>query len=469
MRQFQPGEEIDGFTLVERLPSGGMASIWRATRPDLDGPLILKIPFLDPGQDVSTIIGYEMEEMIHRRLVGPHVPRFVGSGDLARTPYIAMEWVAGLPLKAMVERAPLPAEEVARIGGLIAEALVDLHGQDVVHLDLKPENVILAEPGAVLLDFGLARHGALPDLLGEESTVPMGSPVTIAPEQVLGERGDPASDLFALGCILYQLSTGTEPFGQPSTLAGMKRRLFHAPKPARSLNPRLPAWLDAIIARCLEVDRSRRYADAGQLLFDLRHPEQVVVASVAGAATRETWLGRLLGKPDERALTGSPTHSRRRAGPSIILSAIDLASGSTPLGEAVRAETARLLAARPDSALAAVSVLRTEIIASAEPTDAEGRSLYIARLVALKEWARPLCLPDNRVSYHVLEAVDAAEAILRYAALNHVDHIVIGARSSSMLRRHLGSVSTKVVAEAHCSVSVVRVSAAPAIEDAGAA
>ena len=80
---FHEGQVLDGFTLEKRMPSGGMASLWRAHHPDVDVPVVLKIPFLDPGQDVSTVIGYEVEELILKRLSGPHVPRYIGSGDLA--------------------------------------------------------------------------------------------------------------------------------------------------------------------------------------------------------------------------------------------------------------------------------------------------------------------------------------------------------------------------------------------------
>ncbi|RVD63708.1 serine/threonine protein kinase, partial [Mesorhizobium sp. M4A.F.Ca.ET.029.04.2.1] len=137
------------------------------------------------------ILGFEAEELILRRLSGPHVPRFVASGNLSEIPFIAMEFVAGTSLAQLISNAPLPADEVARVGSEIAKALAALHRQKVVHLDLKPENVILAERGAVLLDFGLARHAELPDLLGAESSVPMGSAAYMAPEQVLAERGDP--------------------------------------------------------------------------------------------------------------------------------------------------------------------------------------------------------------------------------------------------------------------------------------
>ncbi|MBX9874417.1 MAG: protein kinase, partial [Beijerinckiaceae bacterium] len=161
------GSVIDGFTLTERLPSGGMATLWRASHPDHDLPLVMKIPILDPGADVSTIVGYETEVMVHKRLSGPHVPAFAGAGDLAAIPYIAMAFVAGERLAETMRKAPLPIAEVARIGSAIAIALADLHRQKVVHLDLKPENVMMTPNGAVLLDFGLSRHAELPDLLGE--------------------------------------------------------------------------------------------------------------------------------------------------------------------------------------------------------------------------------------------------------------------------------------------------------------
>lgn len=461
MERYETGASIDGFELVERLPFGGMASLWRARNPQFDFPLLLKIPFLDPGGEVSVILGFETEELILKRLSGAHVPRFAASGSLAKVPYIAMEFVAGVGLAEMTGRAPLPPDEVARIGGEIAKALAALHRQKVVHLDLKPENIILAERGAVLLDFGLARHAELPDVLGEESSVPMGTAAYISPEQVLGERSDPASDLFALGCILYQLVTGEEPFGRPTTLAGMKRRLYHAPKPPRDIDKAIPKWLEAVILRCMEVDRSKRYGEAAHVLSDLRNPDQVVVARLREPSKAGAWdaIRNLLRRPDEKSLVGKPASLRMQAGPPIVLAAVDLAGGSDALAGEVLKETARVLAAREDSWLACVTVLKTEIIADTPGVDESGRLVYLQRLVALKDWARPLHLPEDRISYHVLEAVSPADAILNYAEHNDVGHIVVGARSSSAIRRHLGSVSTKVVARALCSVSVVRLKA----------
>lgn len=454
------GSVIDGFTLTERLPSGGMATLWRASHPEHDLPLVMKIPILDPGADVSTIVGYETEVMVHKRLSGPHMPRLVGSGDLATLPYLAMEFVAGEGLAETMRATPLPIDEVVRLGSAIAVALADLHRQKVVHLDLKPENVMMTPSGAVLLDFGLSRHAELPDLLGEESSAPMGTAAYIAPEQVLGDRFDPASDIFALGCLLYQMATGEEPFGRPATLPGMKRRLYHAPRPPRALRPDMPAWLEEIVLRCLEVDRSRRYAEAAKIAFDLRHPDQVVVARHRKPSAPPSLGQRLLArfqKREESEVLGPSTRARREAGPSIVLAAVDLSGAHDELAQAILAETRRLLDAREDSWLACLSILRTELLRDSQGLDAQGRSAYIGRLVALKDWARPLHLREDRVSYHVIEAVSAADAILGYAEHNDIDHIVLGARSSSAVRRHLGSVSTKVVAEARCSVSVVRI------------
>lgn len=460
-RKFAPGEVLDGFELLEKLPSGGMASIWRASKAGVDGPVILKIPFLDPGEEGSVIIGYEVERMIAGRLSGPHVPRFHGFGDLREVPYIAMEFVDGESLAELVKRAPLPAEEVRSVGMRVAAALASLHAQKVAHLDLKPQNVILAKRRAVLIDFGLARHAELPDLLGEESTLPMGTAAYIAPEQVLGDRTRTASDIFALGCILYELASGTEPFGNPQTTAGMRRRLFHPAEDLRKLNPSVPRWLAQIIRTCMEVDLDRRYSDAAQVLHDLGHPDQVKLAEPEAARPQDNpgWLSRLFSRREPASRRPPP--AAIAAGPPVIVAAVFLTGGEDALAEAIRDEAARLLAARADSRLACVTIWKTEIIGSQPDSDAEGRSIYVGHLVALQDWARPLALADGRASFHVLEAVSPADAILDFAARNHAGHIVLGARGSSALRRHLGSVSTKVVAEALCSVSVVRVAGAP--------
>jgi nucleotide-binding universal stress UspA family protein len=459
--RLEVGGVIDGFTLKERIAVGGMGSIWRVSHPDHPMPLVMKTPFLGAGADVSTIVAYETEEMILRRLEGPHVPRLIAAGDLRTRPYLVMELVDGAVLEAQLARENFTWTEAVRVAARIAEALESLHRQHVVHLDLKPGNVILADRGAVLIDFGLARHDELPDLLGEESDGPMGSPITIAPEQLLGDRRRPESDIFALGVILYRLCTGECPFGQPTSMAGQKRRLFKAPLPPRSLDGKIPRWLQEVILKCLEVDPDARYRTAGQLLFDLNHPDQVMLTERADLLGRESgWLQRLAAWLRGRKVEGARPRrimvARRISSAPVVMVAVDLIDGADPLAQEVRMHVSRVLAGAEGARLACVTVLRTRIIGEDPSHDVAGRTRYVSRLVSLKDWARPLDLAEDRVSFHVIEAVDPGNAILDYVKLNRVDHVVMGARGSGALRRHLGSVSSAVVAEALCTVTVVR-------------
>ena len=139
----QPGEVIDGYVIGEKLHVGGMAIIFLATHPDVEGPVLFKVPKILDGEDATVIVGFEMEMMILPRLSGVHVPKVYGVGDFARRPYIAMEFVKGDTLYPTFERSPLPPMEVAAIGQKVATALIDLHKQKVIHHDIKPSNIMI--------------------------------------------------------------------------------------------------------------------------------------------------------------------------------------------------------------------------------------------------------------------------------------------------------------------------------------
>lgn len=460
MRGLEAGMEIDGFTLIDRVHRGGMATLWRVAKSGLAGPLLMKVPQLFDNDDPAAIVGFEVEMMLMPRLAGPHVPRFVAAGDFATRPYIVMEELPGPSLRARLDAAPIPYDEVASIGAKVATALHDLHRQHVIHLDIKPSNIMFRPGGeAVLIDFGLSRHDHLPDLLAEEFRLPMGTAPYISPEQVLGVRSDPRSDLFALGVTLYHLGTGERPFGFPTGLAGLRRRLRQAPPPPRALRADFPPWLQELILRCLEVDPRQRHATAAQLAFDLANPGQVALTGRAARVARE---GRLDSLRRWFAATGIESGPRRSVAEQLehspfIVAAIDLAPGSEALAGKLRATARRILAIEPGARLACVTVQKTARIGLDVITDAEGRNIHVRHLVALKDWARTLALPPERVTFHVLEAPDPAAAIIDYARANEVDHVLIGARGSGGLRRYLGSVSTEVVARAPCSVTVVRI------------
>jgi nucleotide-binding universal stress UspA family protein len=452
-----PGQRIDGFELLERVHRGGMASLWRVSRPDLPFPAVMKVPAVQ--DDPTAIVGFEVEQMIMPLLRGPHVPRFVAAGGFDAQPFIVMEYIEGGSLRARLGEAPLPAAEVASIGARVAEALHELHQQRVIHLDLKPSNILFRASGeAVLVDYGLARHERLPDLLAEEFRLPMGTAPYISPEQVLQVRDDPRSDLFALGALIYHLAAGQRAFGTPSSIRGLRQRLYRAPAPPRALNPECPAWLQEVILHCLEVDAERRYGSAAQVAFDLMHPQTVALTGRAariGSAPIGQRLRRWMRSLGAMPVRRNVTQQLMRA--PIVLAAVDLSQEWEALAEALRAAARRVLAAEPDARLACVSVLKTNRIGLDAPTDEAGRNRHVQRLVQLQHWARPLALPPHRLTCHVLEAPDPADAIIDYARTNRVDHIVIGCRGLSGLRRYLGGVSTRVVAEAPCSVTVVKV------------
>jgi serine/threonine protein kinase len=461
----EPGEVIDGYTLVERTHLGGMAELWRVTHPARATAAMMKIPLL--GEDPTAIVGFEVEQMILPGLRGPHVPRFIASGGFETQPYIVMELIPGQSLRARLDELPLAFDEVARVGTRIAEALTDLHRQSVIHHDIKPSNIMFRPDGrAVLVDFGLARHERLPDLLAEQFRLPMGTGPYISPEQVLHNRSDTRSDLFALGVILYYFATGTRPFGTPSNVRGLRRRLVEQTVPPRVLRPDLPPWLQEVILHCLEVDPELRYGTAAQLAFDLSHPDTVVLTARASARKAQSlwqrWR-RMAGQIASQPVPQTITQQLGRA--PIIMAAVDLTQEWEALAEALRETVSRVLRAAPQARLSCVTVLRTARIAGEAVVDADGVHRHVQRLVQLQHWARPLALPSGRLTFHVLESADPAGAILDYAHANQVSHILLGSRGSSAIRRYLGSVSTQVVAEAPCTVTVVKVPSAEGAEE----
>jgi nucleotide-binding universal stress UspA family protein len=257
---------------------------------------------------------------------------------------------------------------------------------------------------------------------------------------------------------MYLFATGTRPFGDPQRLSGLKRRLWRDPAPPRRLNPKVPPWLQELILRCLEVQPERRHPSAAQLAFDLRHPEGVALTPRAAKERQDGWaqVVRRRFHPDHRARFGGEAKAEAAPAAPIVAVAVDLSAESAALAESLRETVWHIMTTLPGARLACLNVLRQPRIAIDTTLDEAGRNKHVQRLVELQHWAAPLGLPEGRVTHHVLEATGPAAAILEFARSNAVDHIVLGARGSSMRRRVLGSVSAEVAAEAPCSVTVVR-------------
>ena len=453
-----PGTVIDGFRLGELVHRGGMSELWLVTRPGDTTPLLMKVPLIKEGADPAAVVGFEMEQMIMPRLSGPHVPKFVAAGDFSVQPYIVMERIDGRSLLSRLKELPLPYNEAASLGAKIATAVCALHRQNVVHLDIKPSNIVFRPGGeAVLLDYGLSHHAQLPDLMQEEFRVPFGTAPYMSPEQLKGNRSDPRSDIFALGVLLYFFSTAVRPFGEGETLRAMRRRLWRDPVPPRKLRPDYPPWLQEIVLRCLEIEASWRYPTAAQLAFDLGHPDQVKLTQRSERLRRDPFTVVL-----RRRFNTDLTQPRRKtdvtaqlAAAPIVATAVDLAA-DVSLNDALRITTRRILATLPAARLACINVNKVHRLAIDTTLDAGGHSKQVDRLVGLRHWAEPLKLDSARLTVHVLEGVDPADAIVEFARANRVDHLLIGARDPSLMRSLLGSVSAKVAAEAGCSVTIVR-------------
>ena len=456
--RIQKGAVVDGFLVGDLIHTGGMATLRKVTRPGMSMPILMKIPAMLEGEDPAAIVGFEMEQMILPRLSGIHVPKLVASGDFAVQPYIVMEIIEGSTLLKKLDTLPLPYEEVAAIGLRVAAALRDLHRQNVVHLDIKPSNILMRETGeAALVDFGLAHHDQLPDLMGEEFRVPYGTAPYMAPEQILGDRTDPRSDLFALGVLLYFFSTGVRPFGDPKGMRALKRRIWWDPIPPRRLRPDYPPWLQEVVLRCLEVDPLRRYPTASHLAFDLSHPDQIKLTARSEKLQCDPWSARIRRRfnPEVRPAALREIAAPLAAAP-IVMVAVDITDGSDELLEAMRVTVRRLIEIVPGARFAIVNVLRHRRIGIDTTLDEEGRNKHVTRLVELKHWARPLAIGETRLTFHVLEGTDPAATLLEYAESNKIDHVVIGARTGSVRRTLLGSVSAEVASKAGCSVTVVR-------------
>jgi len=466
--ELRPGLVIDGFRLEEPLHTGGFAHVWRVTRPGSDDPmpLVMKVPRMLGGRDPAAFVGFEAERLILPTLQGPHVPKFVASGDFSHQPYIVMERIEGESLKPRLDASPLPIDEVVRHGAAVAEALDDLHQQRVVHLDVKPSNVLFRPDGtAVLVDYGLSCHRRLPDLLDEAFMLPMGTGPYMSPEQVQFVRRDPRSDLFALGVMLYHFTTGARPFGAPDTVRGLRRRLYTDPVPPRALRPDCPPWLQEVILCCLEVDRDKRWQTGTEVATALRHPEGVHLtpraertASQGRLARLRRWAARRNAAPAAPPAASVMTQAMKGA---LIVAALDIDHASPALLEQLRETVRRIVAAEPGARLACIGVMKVGGLGVDEFVDDAGRPTHVKQLVRMRHWAAPigadLQLDERRLTVHVLEGPDAAAAIIDFAERGEAEHIVMGARGNSALRRYLGSVSSQVVAQSPCTVTVVRV------------
>lgn len=466
MKLIEPGTVIDGFLVEDCIHTGSMALIYRAhyaggREPNFE--MVMKVPRMTAGDGAENIVSFEVEHQIMQVLAGTHVPRLVAAGDLDVVPYLVMEYVRGRTLDHWLElgeQGQRPdAATLASLGAAVATAAHSLHKQNAVHLDLKPANVLIRDDGsAVLVDFGLSFHAHYPDLLAEELRKAVGSPAYMAPEQVVGVRGDPRSDIFAIGVILYELATGELPFGNPQTIGGLRQRLWMDPPPPRKLRPDLPEWLQEVILCCLEPVADQRYPSAAHLAFDLMHPEQITITArgrdLQGTGFRthfKRWF-----KAAGMHYEPSPLPTRQIEEVPIIMVAVPNHDVTDATLYSLRQAVGRSLGIRPGARLACVTVISPRATSTTSDDNSE-TSVHRNMLAMLRQWTQGLGLTNHQASYHVLESSDVAQAIVRYAEGNNVDMIVMGAATHGLqMKRFVATVPIKVAMEAPCTVILVK-------------
>lgn len=275
------GRAIRGYALGEKIGSGGMGAVYRATQPIVEREVAVKIILPSIANHPDFIRRFEAEAQLVARLEHPHI---VPLYDYWREPgvaYLVMRLLRGGSLQGLMRENTLPLDMVARLLEQIGSALIAAHRIGVIHRDLKPANILLDEDqNAYLADFGIAKNLGNPEI-GEQTMAGavIGSPQYMSPEQIRSLTVQPQSDIYCLGVMLYEMLTGKLPFVGPTPIDYIQQHIS-TPMPALSANRTgLPASLDAVIGRATAKELDERYSDVSEMLTEFRQAVSGLVAS----------------------------------------------------------------------------------------------------------------------------------------------------------------------------------------------
>ncbi|QRN96683.1 serine/threonine protein kinase [Archangium violaceum] len=356
--ELAPGARVGGFLVEEVRHRGVVAVLYRARDERSGASVALKVMRPQYASSENALRRFEQECRTLEQLAHPHIVRVLESGELRDgRPWLAMEWLEGRDLEAeLAARGPFPPREALRVLEPVAAALGAAHALGIVHRDIKAQNVMV-RPGAggaphvTLVDFGIAKllDPGHRSLALTSTGVTVGTPVAMAPEQILGAPVDARTDLYGLGVLLHQLLTGRLPFSAGSQ-AELEELHLHAPPPSPSHLAPVPTALDAVVKRCLAKRPEDRYPDTAALMEDLRR----ALEPSAGPGGRTRGLGLYLcARPeagedaDDDALDAldrvldAAREGLSRCGLALMVEGADFLLAATPLPPDASASRAR--------------------------------------------------------------------------------------------------------------------------------
>jgi eukaryotic-like serine/threonine-protein kinase len=270
--RFETGSKLDSYEIERPLGEGAYAETYKARDTRSGDTVVLKIPnpllFADP----ALFQRYRRETEIARRLQHDGVQRSLDLGESRTEPYLVLEYIEGDNLRRRLRNfeGPVPVDKAVDWGSQLAEALAYLHSQGIVHRDLKPENVLVTEDDRLkIADFGTALLAGARRLTWRHLSESLGTPDYMSPEQIQGDRGDPRSDVYAWGVMMYEMLTGRVPFEGDNWLAAMAGHLQGTPKSIRAVRKDVPPGLEAVVLHAMRRYPENRYQSAEEILADL--------------------------------------------------------------------------------------------------------------------------------------------------------------------------------------------------------
>ena len=262
---------LGGRYRIEReLGRGGMAKVFRGTDTVLGRPVAIKVLAPRFSDDASFVQRFRREAQAAARLSNPNVVSVFDTGADDGVHYIVMEYVEGKTLaEYLAGGGRIMPERAIEIAEAVCDALAAAHAQGVIHRDIKPGNIMITPSGQVkVADFGIARMTSSAETI-EQTAAVLGTAAYLSPEQAQGRPVDARSDLYSLGCVLYEMVTGRPPFTGDSPVAVASKQVLEPPTPPSKLNPDVSPELEAVILRALAKNPDNRYASAEELRADL--------------------------------------------------------------------------------------------------------------------------------------------------------------------------------------------------------